>query len=77
MKPEPAHFTGQGLWVDAYGEQANSPSGLALYVWRGPDFPKHPDRPLVNRRIQLYALYSFDQKAVTRLLATIQGEAIE
>ena len=77
LKPDPALFTGQGLWVDAYGEEANSPSGWALYTWRGPDFPKPPDRPLVNRWIQMYALYSFDLKTVTRLLATIQGEAIE
>jgi len=77
LKPEPALFTGQGLGVDAYGEGSNSTSGWALYRWQGPEFPKRPDRPLVYRWIHVYALYSFDRKAVTRLLATIHGEAIE
>jgi hypothetical protein len=77
LKLEPALFTGQGLGVDAYGEGTNSTSGWALYSWQGPEFPKRPDRPLVYRWIHVYALYSFDRKAVTRLLATIHGEAIE
>ena len=77
LKPQPAMFTGQGLRVDAYGEEASSTSGWALYVRQGPEFPKRPDRPLVYRWIEVYALYSFDRKAVTRLLVTIHGQAIE
>ena len=77
LKPQPAMFTGQDLGVDAYGEEASSTAGWALYVWQGPEFPKRPDRPLVYRWIEVYGLYSFDREAVTRLLVTIHGQAIE
>jgi hypothetical protein len=80
LKLESSLFTGQGAEVDAYGEASagdKTKGGWALYRWRGPEFAQRPDRPQVYRWIHVYALYSYDRKTVTRLLATIYGQAIE
>jgi hypothetical protein len=48
-----------------------------VYGWRGQEFPQKPNRPLVHRYVQIYALYDTNQKRVTTLLATIAGEVLE
>ncbi|MFL5734966.1 MAG: hypothetical protein ACJ78Q_17550 [Chloroflexia bacterium] len=80
LKLVPALFTGKDPEVDAYAEGSavdKAPAGWALYRWRGPELPQRPDRLQVYRWIHVYVLYSYDLKAVTRLLTTIYGEAIE
>lgn len=69
-------FTGQPLEVDAFGTGQGS-ERWTLYVWQGPELPKHPDRPLVYRWISVYALYDMNAHAVTLLLPTIKGEVHE
>jgi hypothetical protein len=76
MKIEPSHFASGELYVDAYAEGKNG-NRWALYVWRGPELPKDPAKPLVTRWIQVYALYDLQQERVTRLLATIAGQVLE
>jgi len=69
-------FTGQPLSVEAFGTGKNGEK-WTLYSWQGPEIPQHPDRPLVHRWIQTYALYDMDGGKVTLLLATIRGEVYE
>lgn len=69
-------FTGQPLGVEAFGTDTAG-KRWTLYTWQGPEMPQHPDRPLVHRWIQTYALYDIDGGGVTLLLATIRGEVYE
>ena len=69
-------FTGQPLSVEAFGT-GQSGERWTLYTWQGPEIPQHPDRPLVHRWVQVYALYDMDAKSLTLLLATIRGEVHE
>jgi hypothetical protein len=69
-------FTGQPLSVEAFGTGKNGEK-WTLYAWQGPEITQHPDRPLVHRWIQTYALYDMDAGKVTLLLATIRGEVYE
>ena len=69
-------FTGQPLSVEAFGADTAG-KHWTLYTWQGPEIPQHPDRPLVHRWIQTYALYDMDGGGITLLLATIRGEVYE
>jgi hypothetical protein len=73
---KPSDFTGQGVYEDARGEDDNG-QRWRLYVWKGPEFPKHPERPLVSRWVYVYALYHVRDKTIDRLIATIGGEVQE
>ncbi len=69
-------FTGAPLQVEAFGT-GEFTGRWTLYTWQGPELPQHPDRPLVHRWIQTYALYDMYSGSVTLLLATIRGEVHE
>lgn len=76
MKLQPDAFKSGQAWLDARaGGQAGE--RWELFGWRGPEFPQKPERPLVHRYVQVYALYDTNQKKVIRLLVTIAGEALE
>ena len=63
--------------VDTYGESQGGGERWAIYEWRGPEIPQHPDRPLVHRWVHVYVLYNLTQAQVSRLLPTIRGEVYE
>ena len=69
-------FTGDQLRLDSTGEVSGE-KRWAIYSWRGPDVPPLPDRPLVSRWVQVYALYDLKANKVVRLIATVRGEAHE
>ena len=69
-------FTGQAAYIDARGADSDGKKWL-LYAWKGPEFPKHPDRPIVFRWVYVYALYSVEVRTVDRIIATIGGEVQE
>jgi hypothetical protein len=73
---QPDAFKSGQAWLDsrAVGQAGER---WELYGWRGQEFPQKPDRPLVHRYVQIYALYDTNQKKVVQLLATIAGEALE
>lgn len=77
LKLDAGNFRASDLYLDAYGEGKTSGKRWAIYGWRGPEFPQHPERPLVTRWTQLFALYDLDNKRVERLLATIMGQVLE
>ncbi len=70
-------FTGQDARLDSWGISRSGSAGWILYYWRGPEVPPHPERPLVNRWVTVYALYDMATGRVVRLVATIRGEALE
>jgi hypothetical protein len=72
----PGDFTGQGARASDAGSVDGRPRWL-LYEWRGPEIPQRPDRPIVFRWLTVYGLYDITEERVTRLLATIRGEAHE
>jgi len=76
LKLQQADFNGQNVEIDAFG---TDPQGgkWALYRWQGPEFPQHPNRPVVHRWVSVYVLYDLSNNRVARLLPTIQGEALE
>jgi hypothetical protein len=76
LKLQPTDFSGRDTEIDAFG---TDPQGgkWALYRWQGPEFPQHPDRPVVHRWVSVYVLYDLSNSRVARLLPTIQGEAQE
>lgn len=69
-------FQGGEMWLDAVGRQDGANRWL-LYGYTGPQMPRRPDRPLVYRWVQTYALYDMDADKVLRLIATIRGEVHE
>ena len=77
LKLNPTDFTGQNVHIDAHGEGSVDKKKWVLYAWQGPEFPPHPNRPLVHRWVYVYALYDVEGKRVARLLATIHGEGLE
>ncbi len=77
LKLASTDFTGQNAHMDAHGEGSSDHKKWVLYAWQGPEFPPHPNRPQVHRWLYVYALYDVEAKQVTRLLATIHGEAQE
>jgi hypothetical protein len=72
----PGDFTGQGAHASDAGSVDGKPRWL-LYEWRGPEIPQRPDRQIVFRWVTVYGLYDITEARVTRLLATIRGEAHE
>jgi hypothetical protein len=76
LKLAPEDFTGNEIRLDAIGEVSGE-KRWALYSWRGPDIPQLPDRQIVFRWVQLYALYDLKESKVTRLIATVRGEVLE
>jgi len=75
LKVQPGDFSPGDVWLDSRAVGQNT--HLALYAWRGPEFPQKVGGLLVHRWVQVYALYDVDNRRVVRLLATISGEAIE
>jgi hypothetical protein len=69
-------FTGDELRLDSTGN-ISSEKRWALYSWQGPEIPQLPDRPLVFRWVQVYALYDLKANKIVRLIATVRGEAHE
>ncbi len=76
LQLDPNNFTGQLLSVEAFGTDKTN-RRWTLYTWQGPEIPQCPDRTLVHRWVQVYALYDMDAKRVITLLATIHGEVHE
>ncbi|MEO8286338.1 MAG: hypothetical protein ABI670_07850 [Chloroflexota bacterium] len=72
----PDAFDGSGAVVEQYGEAAGE-RRWALYAWRGPDIPQLPNRLIVFRWVEVYAVYDLAQEEVVRLLATVRGEVHE
>ncbi len=64
------------LELEAIG-RSNEAKRYLLYSYTGKELPKHPDRPLVYRWVQTYALYDNSTLAVIRVVATIRGEVHE
>jgi hypothetical protein len=69
-------FAGGDARVEYVGRQEGQVKWL-LYDYRGPEIPQLPERPQVFRWVDVYALYSVGDGRVTRLVATIRGEAQE
>ena len=69
-------FAGGEARVEYVGTQGGQVRWL-LYDYRGPEIPQLPERPQVFRWVEVYALYSVGDGRVTRLVATIRGEAQE
>ena len=76
LKLAPDDFTGNELRLDSTGEVSGE-KRWALYSWRGPDIPQLPNRSIVNRWVQVYALYDLKESKVVRLVATVRGEVLE
>jgi len=76
LKLAPQDFTGDQLRLDSTGEVSGE-KRWALYSWQGPEIPQLADRPAVFRWVQVYALYDLKENIVTRLIATVRGEAHE
>ena len=76
LQVAPGDFAGQGVQASEVGSVDGEPRFI-LYEWRGPEIPQRDDRRLVYRWVYVYALYDVAEARVTRLLATIRGEAHE
>ena len=76
LQVAPGDFTGQGVAATEVGWVESGPRWV-LYEWQGPEIPQRDDRPIVYRWVYVYALYDMAEARVTRLLASIRGEAHE
>ena len=76
LQLQPGDFNGQAAQATEIGAVGGEPRWV-LYEWQGPEIPKRDDRPIVFRWVTVYALYDIAEARVTRLLATIRGEAHE
>jgi hypothetical protein len=76
LQLSPGNFTGNGVTASEIGSVSGEPR-FVLYEWRGPEIPQRDDRRLVYRWVYVYALYDIPEAKVTRVLATIRGEAHE
>ena len=62
--------------LEAIGRE-NDAHRYLLFSYTGKEIPKHPERPLVSRWVQTYALFDNTTGTVARLVATIRGEVHE
>ena len=62
--------------IDACGAEGGRVK-WQIYSVRGQEIEQRPDLPLVHRWAHLYALYSVEERAVKRLLATVRGFVLE
>jgi hypothetical protein len=76
FKLKPSDFTGDNTALDSCGTVGGS-TKWAIYRWRGPDIPQLPNRQMVFRWIQVYALVDLEQEKVARLATTVRGEVHE
>ena len=69
-------FTRGDARLEYVGEQNGNPTWL-LCDYKGEMIPQLPDRLLVFRWVQIYALYNIPNHVIIRLAATVRGEAHE
>jgi hypothetical protein len=69
-------FQGGEVVLEAIGRE-NDAHRYLLFSYTGKEIPQHPERPLVFRWVQAYALYDNTTSTVVRLVATIRGEVHE
>ena len=69
-------FQGGEAVLEAIGRE-NDAHRFLLFSYTGKEIPQHPERPLVFRWVQAYALYDNTTSTVVRLVATIRGEVHE
>jgi hypothetical protein len=69
-------FAGGDARLEYAGEQGGR-LGWLLYDYRAEMIPQLPERPQVFRWVQVYGLYDVRNARVTKLVATVRGEAQE